>query len=68
MPDHSAAEFVAAELFEGRRPGFAFKVGPHGKGYYQVHRQCLLRPCDCLAMDLNLSSMGLKCAALLSFV
>jgi len=26
--------FIAASRFEGAKPGFAFRAGPEGKGYY----------------------------------
>lgn len=27
--------FIAAETFDGAKPGYAFKQGPQGLGYYQ---------------------------------
>lgn len=32
--DGAASHFIPARTFEGPRPGFAFKTGPLGTGYY----------------------------------
>jgi hypothetical protein len=35
VKEEPVAEFVSAKSFDGSRPGYVFKAGPSGLGYYR---------------------------------